>query len=91
MQVEDGLCALDPRVCLQVVSPALHRCLKPCAVPLLYFRRLALRQVYCSELAFMLASIFMLIFWETRRKDFPVMMTHHVATISLIAISYYLK
>ena len=39
----------------------------------------------------MVASVFMLIFWETRRKDFAVMMTHHVATITLIALSYYLK
>lgn len=37
------------------------------------------------------ASVFMLIFWETRRKDFPVMMIHHLATITLIVVSYYLK
>ena len=50
-----------------------------------------MRQVYCGELAFMVASVFMLVFWETRRKDFSVMMTHHFATITLIAVSYYLK
>lgn len=75
--------ALDPLKGLQVSSPAISVCTA--------FRRVALRQVYCSELAFMVASVFMLIFWETRRKDFPVMMMHHLATIALIAISYYLK
>lgn len=52
---------------------------------------MAVRQVYCGELAFMVSSVFMLLYWETRRKDFPVMMTHHFATIALIALSYYLK
>ena len=50
-----------------------------------------LRQVYCAELGFMVASLFMLVFWGTRRNDFAVMMTHHLATITLIAVSYYLK
>lgn len=33
-------------------------------------------------------SIFALIFWETRRSDFGVSMSHHVATFILIALSY---
>ena len=33
-------------------------------------------------------SIFALIFWETRRSDFGVSMSHHVATAILIALSY---
>ena len=33
-------------------------------------------------------SIFALIFWETRRSDFGVSMSHHVATLILIVLSY---
>jgi hypothetical protein len=33
-------------------------------------------------------SIFALIFWETRRLDFGVSMSHHVATVTLIVLSY---
>lgn len=33
-------------------------------------------------------SIFALIFWETRRSDFGVSMSHHVATAMLIVLSY---
>lgn len=33
-------------------------------------------------------SIFALLFWETRRSDFGISMTHHVATVFLIAMSY---
>ena len=43
---------------------------------------------YTAELAFYGASTFMLLFWEERRHDFPVMLTHHVVTICLIAFSY---
>ena len=33
-------------------------------------------------------SIFALLFWEIRRSDFGISMTHHVATVCLIALSY---
>lgn len=33
-------------------------------------------------------SIFALIFWETRRKDFGVSMSHHIAAVALIVFSY---
>lgn len=36
-------------------------------------------------------SIFALIFWETRRSDFGVSMSHHVATLILIILSYVLR
>lgn len=42
-------------------------------------------------MAFYLSGIGMLLFWETRRKDFWVMMTHHFATLTLIGFSYWLK
>uniref|UniRef100_A0ACD5XR58 Uncharacterized protein n=1 Tax=Avena sativa TaxID=4498 RepID=A0ACD5XR58_AVESA len=37
---------------------------------------------------FYIYSIFALLFWETRRKDFGVMMAHHVSAIILIVMSY---
>lgn len=37
---------------------------------------------------FYVYSIFALMFWETKRSDFGVSMTHHVATAFLIALSY---
>lgn len=46
---------------------------------------------YTAELAFYGASMIMLLFWEERRHDFPVMMTHHVVTICLISFSYITK
>ncbi|KAK9908166.1 hypothetical protein WJX75_003679 [Coccomyxa subellipsoidea] len=44
---------------------------------------------YAVEGAFYTASVFMLLFWEERRKDFNAMLLHHVATSSLIAVSYF--
>jgi hypothetical protein len=35
-----------------------------------------------------LYSIFAVIFWETRRSDFVVSMTHHVTSLTLIVVSY---
>ena len=32
----------------------------------------------------------MLVLWDTRRNDFWAMLLHHVATVSLVALSYYL-
>jgi hypothetical protein len=46
-----------------------------------------MRLLYNSELAFYFASIFTLIFWEVRRNDFLVMLTHHVITVSLLGAS----
>ncbi len=50
-----------------------------------------LARAYCGEMAFYLSGIGMLLFWETRRKDFWIMMTHHFATLTLIGFSYWLK
>jgi len=36
-------------------------------------------------------SIFALMFWETRRSDFGVSMSHHVASVILIVLSYILR
>ena len=43
---------------------------------------------YGGELVFYASSIFMLAFWEERRKDFPVMMLHHIASVILIILSH---
>jgi hypothetical protein len=48
-----------------------------------------MRALYDGELSFYFASIFMLIFWEVRRNDFAIMLTHHFATVGLLAASLY--
>ena len=48
-----------------------------------------MRVYYAAEGAFYLASVGMLLTWEERRRDFPVMALHHVTTCALIAASYY--
>ncbi|THU67545.1 hypothetical protein C4D60_Mb05t25780 [Musa balbisiana] len=50
--------------------------------------KLKLKAVYMYVAGFYTYSIFALIFWETRRSDFGVSMSHHVATAILIALSY---
>jgi ceramide synthetase len=43
--------------------------------------------LYCLELGFYIASVFMILFWEIRRKDFTAMFSHHIATVILISAS----
>jgi hypothetical protein len=50
--------------------------------------KLKLKLLYAFEGGFYAYSILALIFWETRRKDFGVSMSHHVATLVLIVFSY---
>ncbi|KAM1622528.1 hypothetical protein ACFX2K_020998 [Malus domestica] len=50
--------------------------------------KLKLKGVYMYAAGFYTYSIFALIFWETRRSDFGVSMSHHVATVILIVLSY---
>ncbi|KAL5553569.1 hypothetical protein UlMin_040970 [Ulmus minor] len=50
--------------------------------------KLKLKGVYMYCAGFYTYSIFALIFWETRRSDFGVSMSHHVATVILIVLSY---
>ncbi|KAM3257247.1 hypothetical protein ACQJBY_049530 [Aegilops geniculata] len=50
--------------------------------------KLKLKAVYMYAAGFYTYSIFALLFWETRRKDFGVSMSHHVATVVLIVMSY---
>ncbi|KAJ6987924.1 LAG1 longevity assurance [Populus alba x Populus x berolinensis] len=52
---------------------------------------LKLKAVYMYAAGFYTYSIFALIFWETRRSDFGVSMSHHVATVILIVLSYILR
>ncbi|KAI4375985.1 hypothetical protein MLD38_013790 [Melastoma candidum] len=47
-----------------------------------------LKLYYMCQCAFYLYSIAVLLKWETRRKDFAVMMSHHVITVILIGYSY---
>ncbi|KAK1617727.1 hypothetical protein QYE76_023244 [Lolium multiflorum] len=50
--------------------------------------KLKLKAVYMYAAGFYTYSIFALMFWETRRADFGVSMSHHVATVVLIILSY---
>ncbi|XP_042447024.1 ASC1-like protein 1 isoform X1 [Zingiber officinale] len=50
--------------------------------------KLKLKVVYMYAAGFYTYSIFALIFWETRRSDFGVSMSHHVASVVLIVLSY---
>ncbi|XP_021670935.2 ASC1-like protein isoform X2 [Hevea brasiliensis] len=53
--------------------------------------KLKLKALYMYAAGFYTYSIFALIFWETRRSDFGVSMSHHVATVILIVLSYILR
>ncbi|CAN1297735.1 ASC1-like protein [Linum perenne] len=50
------------------------------------FKELKLKAMYMYAAGFYTYSIFALIFWETRRSDFGVSMSHHVATVILIIL-----
>ncbi|WCJ17680.1 Ceramide synthase LOH2 [Euphorbia peplus] len=49
---------------------------------------LSLKLFYMCQCGFYVYSIAALLTWETRRKDFNVMMSHHVITVILIGYSY---
>ncbi|XP_071707154.1 ceramide synthase 1 LOH3-like [Rutidosis leptorrhynchoides] len=50
--------------------------------------KIKLKGLYMYTGGFYAYSIFALIFWETRRTDFGVSMGHHIATATLIVMSY---
>ena len=52
------------------------------------FLRLPIKLYYMCQCGFYMYAVAALIAWETRRKDFSVMMSHHVVTIILLAYSY---
>ncbi|XP_058215641.1 ceramide synthase LOH2 [Rhododendron vialii] len=50
--------------------------------------KIPLKLFYMCQCGFYTYSIAALLTWETRRKDFSVMMSHHVITVILISYSY---
>lgn len=52
------------------------------------FSRFKLKGVYMYAAGFYVYSIIALLFWETRRSDFGLSMTHHIASVFLIVMSY---
>ncbi|KAL2460246.1 LAG1 longevity assurance2 [Abeliophyllum distichum] len=50
--------------------------------------RPSIKLIYMCQCGFYIYSIAALLTWETRRKDFSVMMSHHVVSVILIAYSY---
>jgi len=53
-----------------------------------FYFRFPVTVFYMCECGFYIYSIAALLMWETRRKDFAVMMSHHVITVILIGYSY---
>lgn len=53
--------------------------------------KLKLKGLYMYVGGFYTYSIFALIFWETKRSDWGVSMSHHIATAILIVLSYILR
>ncbi|KAJ8536351.1 hypothetical protein K7X08_034752 [Anisodus acutangulus] len=50
--------------------------------------KLKLKLLYMYAGGFYSYSIFATLFWETKRSDFAAQIVHHVATVSLIVLSY---
>ncbi|KAI4295651.1 hypothetical protein L6164_035672 [Bauhinia variegata] len=50
--------------------------------------KVPLKIYYMCQCGFYIYSIAALLTWETRRKDFSVMMSHHIITVVLIGWSY---
>lgn len=50
--------------------------------------KLPVKLIYMCQCGFYIYSIAALLTWETRRKDFSVMMSHHIVTVILISYSY---
>ncbi|KAI3445985.1 hypothetical protein Pfo_002650 [Paulownia fortunei] len=50
--------------------------------------KLPMKLIYMCQCGFYIYGIAALLMWETRRKDFSVMMSHHVVTVILLAYSY---
>jgi hypothetical protein len=50
-----------------------------------------MRWLYICELSYYLATIVMLAKWEVPRKDYHVMMLHHISTVMLILGTYKYK
>ncbi|KAI4375725.1 hypothetical protein MLD38_013557 [Melastoma candidum] len=53
--------------------------------------KLPIRLISMCQCGFYIYSIVAFLTWETRRKDFSVMMSHHVITVFLIGCSYYTR
>lgn len=53
--------------------------------------KLPLKLYYTCQCGFYMYSIVALVLWETRRKDFGVMLSHHIITLTLIGYSYIVR
>lgn len=47
--------------------------------------------LYMAEMGFYLHSLYAMLYMETIRRDFKVMMAHHVLTIGLLLFSYFVR
>ncbi|KAL7156811.1 hypothetical protein ABFS83_02G034300 [Erythranthe nasuta] len=53
--------------------------------------KLPLKLIYMCQCGFYIYSIAALLMWETRRKDFTIMMSHHFVTVVLILFSCFAR
>lgn len=51
----------------------------------------SMQWLYNLQLSFYISSVFMILLWEIRRRDFAAMFTHHLVTVVLIAASMHLR
>lgn len=83
-----GRCACITSATSAFIRATLATC-PECAIA--NIRRQSMRWLYALETAYYLATTVMLAFWEVPRKDFQVMMTHHLATVVSIIFTYKYK
>ena len=50
-----------------------------------------IRWLYLTECGFYFHSIYATLFMDTKRKDFVVMLVHHVLTLMLLSFSYVIR
>ncbi|KMZ74094.1 LAG1 longevity assurance-like protein [Zostera marina] len=53
--------------------------------------KVSMKLFYIWQCGIYIYSIVAILTWETRRKDFPIMLSHHIITIILIVYSYLVR
>ena len=74
------------------LSSSLCCCLHCCwhDMTIVVCHRQKLLFLYKAYFASYTSGLLMLVFWDTHRSDFWAMLAHHMATVCLVALSYYL-
>lgn len=72
-------------------APVLQLLNLSAVVPIMLCCRPPMQLLYNLELGFYISSIFMIVHWEVKRKDFLAMFSHHIVTVILISASMYFR